>query len=166
MSSRLFQEIREKRGMAYSVYSYHTMYTEAGLFSIYAGTTPSNAKEVVRVARGQMEDLASGGLTDEELERAKGHVRGSLVLSLEDTSGRMSRIGRGEISHGEIMSVDELIARTEAVTKEDAVAVAADVFSRPMALAVIGPFRKRDFAGDAGGGGGSEAVAARGGAPR
>jgi predicted Zn-dependent peptidase len=166
MSSRLFQEIREKRGMAYSVYSYHTMYTEAGLFSIYAGTTPSNAKEVVRVARGQMEDLASGGLTDEELERAKGHVRGSLVLSLEDTSGRMSRIGRGEISHGEIMSVDELIARTEAVTKEDAVAVAADVFSRPMALAVIGPFRKRDFAGDAGGSGGSEAVAARGGAPR
>jgi predicted Zn-dependent peptidase len=169
MSSRLFQEIREKRGMAYSVYSYHTMYTEAGMFSIYAGTTPTNAQEVVRIARGQMEDLASGGLTEEELERAKGHVRGSLVLSLEDTSGRMSRIGRGEISHGEILSVDELIARTEAVTKEDAVATAAEVFSRPTALAVIGPFRKKDFAsatssGD--GGGAAEPAAAHGGAGR
>jgi predicted Zn-dependent peptidase len=166
MSSRLFQEIREKRGMAYSVYSYHTMYTEAGMFSIYAGTTPTNAREVVRIARGQMEDLASGGLTDDELERAKGHVRGSLVLSLEDTSGRMSRIGRGEISHGEILSVDELVARTEAVTKEDAVATAAEVFSRPMALAVIGPFKRKQFDGllPEGNGSGAEPVAAFGGA--
>jgi predicted Zn-dependent peptidase len=146
MSSRLFQEIREKRGMAYSVFSYHTMYTEVGMFSIYAGTTPANATQVVEIARAQMDDIAGGGLTDDELERAKGHVKGSLVLSLEDTSGRMSRIGRSEISHGDILSVDEMIARTEAVTRQDAVETAAEVFGGPVALAVIGPFRKRDFA--------------------
>ena len=145
MSSRLFQEIREKRGMAYSVYSYHTMFAETGLFAVYAGTTPSKAHEVLQIARGEMADIAGGGLSDDELERAKGHLKGSLVLSLEDTSGRMSRIGRSEISHGEILSVDEVLARTDAVTHEDAEAVAQEVFGRPMALAVIGPFEEGAF---------------------
>jgi predicted Zn-dependent peptidase len=145
MSSRLFQEIREKRGMAYSVYSYHTMFAETGLFSIYAGTTPSKAHEALRIARQQMEDIAGGGLSDEELDRAKGHLKGSLVLSLEDTSGRMSRVGRSEISHGEILSVDEVLARTDAVSREDAESVAREVFTRPMALAVVGPFESSAF---------------------
>jgi predicted Zn-dependent peptidase len=149
MSSRLFQEIREKRGLAYSVYSYHTMFAETGLFAIYAGTTPSKAQEVLQIARAEMRDIAGGGLTDEELERAKGHLKGSLVLSLEDTSGRMSRIGRSEISHGEILTVDEVLARTDAVTPEDAERVARDVFGRPMALTVIGPFEEGAFEQDA-----------------
>jgi predicted Zn-dependent peptidase len=149
MSSRLFQEIREKRGMAYSVYSYHTMFAETGLFSVYAGTTPTKARDVIDIVQREMRDISAGGLTDEELERAKGHLKGSLVLSLEDTSGRMSRIGRSEISHGEILSVDEVLARTDAVTKEDAEAVARDVFSRPMALTVIGPFEEGAFDEDA-----------------
>jgi predicted Zn-dependent peptidase len=147
MSSRLFQEIREKRGLAYSVYSYHTMFAETGLFSVYAGTTPARASDVLTIVRREMEDIASGGLTEDELERAKGHLKGSLVLSLEDTSGRMSRIGRSEIAHGEILSVDELLARTDAVTKQDAERSAQEVFGRPLALAVIGPFEADDFAG-------------------
>jgi predicted Zn-dependent peptidase len=145
MSSRLFQEIRERRGMAYSVYSYHTMFAETGLFAVYAGTTPSKARDVLDITQREMREVAAGGLTEEELERAKGHLKGSLVLSLEDTSGRMSRIGRSEISQGEILSVDEVLARTDAVTLEDATNAARDVFGRPMALAVIGPFEEDAF---------------------
>src|SRR5437588_7760038 len=145
MSSRLFQEIREKRGLAYSVYSYHSMFAETGLFAVYAGTTPSRAKEVLALARRELADVAEHGVTQEEFDRAKGHMKGSLVLSLEDTSGRMSRIGRSEISHGEILSVDEVLERIEAVTVDDAAALAADVLGREMALSVIGPFRRGAF---------------------
>jgi predicted Zn-dependent peptidase len=151
MSSRLFQEVREKRGLVYSIYSYHSMFAETGLFAVYAGTTPSRAHEVLNIVRHEMEDIAANGITPEELTRAKGHLKGSLVLSLEDTSGRMSRIGRSEISHGEILSVDEVLARTDAVTLEDARRVAREVFGQTMALAVIGPFGEEDFDGMAGG---------------
>jgi predicted Zn-dependent peptidase len=145
MSSRLFQEIREKRGLAYSVYSYHSMFAETGLFSVYAGTTPSKAHEVLSIIRDELRKIAEGGLSADELDRAKGHLKGSLVLSLEDTSGRMSRIARSEISHGEILSVDEILERTDAVTEGDAVDVAREVFSRPMGLAVVGPFEADAF---------------------
>jgi predicted Zn-dependent peptidase len=146
MSSRLFQEIREKRGMAYSVYSYHSMFAETGVFAVYAGTTPSKAHDVLAIVRREMEDIAGGGLTDEEMDRAKGHLKGGLVLSLEDTSGRMSRIGKSEISHGEILSVDEVLERTDAVTRDDAERAAREVFLRPMALTVIGPYAEDAFA--------------------
>jgi predicted Zn-dependent peptidase len=146
MSSRLFQEVREKRGLVYSIYSYHSMFAETGMFAVYAGTTPTRAKEVLSIVRHEIDDIAANGITDDELARAKGHLKGSLVLSLEDTSGRMSRIGRSEISHGEILSVDEVLARTDAVTLEDAKRAAQRVFDQPMALAVIGPFRQKDFA--------------------
>ncbi len=95
MSSRLFQEIRERRGLAYSVYSYHSQYTEAGLFTTYAGTTPARAEQVIGLLRRELEDVASGGLTDEEFERARGHVKGSLVLGLEDP-------GRTHVAAGEV----------------------------------------------------------------
>jgi predicted Zn-dependent peptidase len=146
MSSRLFQEIREKRGLAYSVYSYHSMFAETGMFSVYAGTTPAKAHEVLELVRREIQDVARRGLSDEELGRAKGHLKGSLVLSLEDTGGRMSRIGRSEISHGEILTVDEVLKRTDSVTHDDAKRAAMDVFDRPMALAVIGPFARDSFA--------------------
>jgi predicted Zn-dependent peptidase len=145
MSSRLFQEIREKRGMAYSVYSYHSMFAETGMFGVYAGTTPKKAHEVLDIVRRELRDLAEGGLTADELQRAKGHMKGSVVLGLEDTSGRMSRIGRSEISHGEILSVDEVIERIDAVTLEDATRTAGEVFTRPMALTVIGPYAPDAF---------------------
>ena len=140
MSSRLFQEIRERRGLAYSVYSYHSQYTEAGLFTTYAGTTPARAEQVIGLLRRELEDVASGGLTEEEFERARGHVKGSLVLGLEDPGGRMSRLGKSEIAHGEILSVSQTLARIERVTLDDARRVAERVLSQPMTLTVLGPF--------------------------
>jgi predicted Zn-dependent peptidase len=145
MSSRLFQEVREKRALAYAVGSYHSSFAETGLFCAYAGTTPSRANETLTVIKGQIEDVAEKGLLPDELERAKGHMKGSLVLSLEDTSGRMSRIGKSEIGHGEILSVDETLQRIDAVTAEDAARVAADVLAQPMTLTVVGPFGPRQF---------------------
>ena len=145
MSSRLFQEVREKRGLAYSVYSYHTMYVDAGLFSAYAGTTPGRAKDVLELIREQLADVAEGGLAEDEFERAKGHMKGSLVLSLDDPSGRMSRLGKSELSHGEILTVNQILQRIEHVTLDDARTVAKRVLSQPMSLAVIGPFDRAAF---------------------
>jgi predicted Zn-dependent peptidase len=142
MSSRLFQEVREKRGLAYSVYSYHSMYAEAGIFSAYAGTTPARAKAVLSIVRAQIEEVAEKGLAPEEFERAKGHMRGSLVLSLEDPAGRMSRLGKSEISHGESLTVNQLLARIAAVTPEDASRAAERVLSQPMTTTVLGPFAR------------------------
>jgi predicted Zn-dependent peptidase len=142
MSSRLFQEVRERRGLAYSVYSYHTMFVDAGLFAAYAGTTPARAKEVLAILREQLQDVADGGLTEEEFERAKGHTKGSLVLSLDDPAGRMSRLGKSEISHGEILTVNDMLKRIDAVSYDEARTVAKRILSQPMSLAVIGPFSK------------------------
>jgi predicted Zn-dependent peptidase len=149
MSSRLFQEVREKRGLAYSVYSYHAQYTEAGLFTCYAGCTPARATEVVGLLRRELADVAGGGLTEEEFERAKGHVKGSIVLSLEDPGGRMSRLGKSEIAHGEILSVDQSLKRIDRVNLDDARGVAERVLSQPMTLTVLGPFGKTAFGGPA-----------------
>jgi predicted Zn-dependent peptidase len=148
MSSRLFQEVREKRGLAYSVFSYQYQYTEAGQFAAYAGTTPTRAEEVVGLLRREIDAVGSGGLDEEEFSRAKGHVKGSLVLSLEDPGGRMSRLGKSEISHGEILTVDQTLRRIDAVTPEDARRVAERVLSQPMTLTVLGPFGARSFRGD------------------
>jgi predicted Zn-dependent peptidase len=145
MSSRLFQEVREKRGLAYSVYSYHTMYAEAGLFCAYAGTTPGRAREVLSIVRGELEDVADKGLAPDEFERAKGHMKGSLVLSLEDPGGRMSRLGKSEIGHGETLTVSQLLGRISAVTPEDARRAAERVLSQPMTTTVLGPFGRRDL---------------------
>jgi predicted Zn-dependent peptidase len=145
MSSRLFQKIREERGLAYSVYSYHSQYTEAGIFTAYAGTAPARAHEVVGLLRREVDDVGAGGLTVQEFERAKGHVKGSLVLSLEDPGGRMSRLGKSEIAHGEILTVDQTLKRIDAVTIDDARRVAERVLSQPMTLTVLGPFGANEF---------------------
>jgi predicted Zn-dependent peptidase len=147
MSSRLFQEIREKRGLAYTAYSYHAQYTEAGLFGAYVGTTPKSAHQVVALMRKELDDVRDGGLTVAEFERAKGHVKGSTVLSLEDPGGRMSRLGKSEIAHGEILTLGESLKRIDAVTLDDARAVAHRVLSQPMTLGVIGPFAPTAFRG-------------------
>ncbi len=147
MSSRLFQEIREKRGLAYTAYSFHAQYTEAGIFSAYAGTTPGRARDVVDLMRREIADVRDGGLTREEFERAKGHVRGSTALSLEDPGGRMSRLGKSEIAHGEILTVQESLRRLNAVTLDDARRVADRVLSQPMTLTVLGPLGPAAFKG-------------------
>jgi predicted Zn-dependent peptidase len=147
MSSRLFQEIREKRGLAYSVFSYHQQFTEAGLFTCYAGTTPSRAEQVIGLLRTELEDVAGGGLREDEFERGKGHVKGSMVLSLEDPGGRMSRLGKSEIAHGEFLSVDQTLRRVDRVSLADAQIVAHRVLSGPLTLTVLGPFGAKDLAG-------------------
>ena len=147
MSSRLFQEIREKRGLVYSVYSGHSAFAEAGLFAIYAATGPERVREVLSLIREQIDDVLANGITSEELERGKGHMKGSIVLGLEDTSSRMSRLGKGELCHGEILQPDEMIARIDAVTLEDVKSAAVSTIGRdPWALAVVGPSDERDFA--------------------
>ncbi|MGH2691196.1 MAG: M16 family metallopeptidase [Actinomycetota bacterium] len=140
MSSRLFQEIREKRGLVYSVYSYHSMFAETGAFVVYAGTAPGRAHEVASLITKELENVAEKGITEEELERSKSHMKGSMVLGLEETSARMNRLGKSEIAHGEVISLDEVLERIDAVTVDDAREVTADVLGRPRSLSLIGPF--------------------------
>jgi predicted Zn-dependent peptidase len=145
MSSRLFQEIREKRGLAYSVYSYTSQYSDTGTFGVYAGCQPAKADEVLAICRDEIAKVAAGGITAEELARGKGQLRGSMVLGLEDTGSRMSRIGKSELVYRELLSVDEILANIEAVTLDDIHAVAATVLDQPMTLTAIGPFEDHEF---------------------
>jgi predicted Zn-dependent peptidase len=145
MSSRLFQQIRERRGLAYSVYSFVSHFSETGTFGIYAGCAPSRAEEVLGLMREELAVAAGRGITEDELRRGKGMLKGALVLGLEDTGSRMSRLGKGELLHGELPTVDELLRRVEDVTLDDANAIAAEVLSAPMSLAVVGPFDDKAF---------------------
>jgi predicted Zn-dependent peptidase len=146
MSSRLFQEIREKKGLAYAVGSYHQLFEDAGLFGVYAGTRPSNAEEVVRLVQQQVTDVRDNGITADELSLAKEALKGSLVLSLESTRMRMTRLARSEITHGEILSLDDLVARIDAVTGADVGRLSQQLFAAPQVLAIIGPFEVSDLA--------------------
>ncbi|MFM7719058.1 MAG: M16 family metallopeptidase, partial [Actinomycetota bacterium] len=141
-ASRLFQEVREKRGLAYSVYSHHEMYADAGLVSAYAGTTPTRAQEVVDLIRTEFASLAAGGLTEEEFERGKRQTQGSTLLSLERPAGRMSRLGRAELAGGNQLTVAQVLRRLEAVSYAEARDLAARIFGQPLTLAVMGPFAK------------------------
>ena len=145
MSSRLFQEVREKRGLAYSVYSYVSSHHDAGMLGVYAGCAPGKVDEVLRLVRDELAAVADKGLTDEEVVRGKGQLRGSLVLGLEDTGSQMSRIGKAELVRGEVLPVEDLLARLDAVTPDDVRAVADEVLRRPLSLGIIGPFPDRDF---------------------
>ncbi|POM24434.1 Protease 3 precursor [Actinomadura rubteroloni] len=145
MSSRLFQEVREKRGLAYSVYSYTAQYADTGLFGVYAGCQPGKADEVLSICRDEVARVAETSLTEEELERGKGQLRGGMVLGLEDSGSRMSRIGKSELVYESLLPVDEVLAKIDAVTLDDVREVGRDVLTRPGALTVIGPFGDRDF---------------------
>jgi predicted Zn-dependent peptidase len=147
MSSRLFQQIREQRGLAYSVYSYSSQYADTGLFAVYAGCAPGKVDEVLALTREELARVAAEGLSAAEVARGKGMLKGSLVLGLEDTGSRMSRLGKGELLYHDMLSVDELLARVDAVTVEDVHAIGAELLSEPMSLAVIGPFDGHDFGG-------------------
>ncbi|MFC7527112.1 M16 family metallopeptidase [Actinoplanes sp. GCM10030250] len=145
MSSRLFQEIREKRGLAYSVYSYAGQYADSGLVGVYAGCAPAKAAEVLDLIRTELDRVAQHGITAEELARGKGMVKGSYVLGLEDTGSRMSRLAKSELLHGDLMGVDELLARVDAITVEEVDAVAAELLSGERSLAVVGPFDESEL---------------------
>lgn len=141
MSSRLFQEIREKRGLAYSVYSFVQQFSGAGSIAFYAGCQPDKTLEVIKIIRDISFDIAQNGLTDEEITRAKGSVTGSLVLSQEDTGSRMMRIGKSELVYGEIMSFDEILEKIAQVTPDQVKAIASTILPRPSTLALVGPFK-------------------------
>ena len=140
MSSRLFQEIREKRGLAYSVYSFASGYSDSGYFGLYAGCTPAKVDEVISLLVSELRRLAADGVPEEELVRAHGQLRGGLVLGLEDTGSRMSRLGKAELVHGEFLGLDESLERINVVTADDVQSLARDLTSRPLTLAVVGPF--------------------------
>ncbi|KEF04172.1 MULTISPECIES: M16 family metallopeptidase [Streptomyces] len=143
MSSRLFQEVREKRGLAYSVYSYTSGYADCGLFGVYAGCRPSQVDDVLKICRDQLDQVASEGLTDDEIRRAIGQLRGSTVLGLEDTGALMNRIGKSELCWGAQMSVDDMLARIAAVTPDEVRELARDVLGQRPSLSVIGPLKDR-----------------------
>ena len=140
MSSRLFQEIREKRGLAYSVYSFASQHSDTGLWATYIGCLPAKADEVLAICQEEIAKVISGGLTDAELDRGKGQLRGSLVLGLEEPSSRMSRLGKSELVYSRLEPVDEILAAIEGVTHDDVRRVAAEVLDQPKVLAVVGPF--------------------------
>ncbi|MEU2083187.1 pitrilysin family protein [Streptomyces albus] len=138
MSSRLFQEIREKRGLAYSTYAYTSGYADCGLFGVYVGCRPSQVPEVLSLCRDELDEVARHGLSDDEVRRAVGQLSGSTVLGLEDTGALMHRLGKSELCWGEQMSVDGMLAKISAVTPDDIREVARDVLARRPSLSVIG----------------------------
>jgi predicted Zn-dependent peptidase len=139
MSSRLFSEIREKRGLAYSVYSYRVPFADAGFWGIYTGTAPQRLTEVLDVLHAELQRLAADGITDAELTRAKSSIRGATALGLEDSGARMSRIGRTKLLTGEVPEIDHLLAKTDAVTSADIRQVVERVLSGQRTLAIAGP---------------------------
>ncbi len=147
MSSRLFQRVREERGLAYSVYSFASGYADAGAFGVYAGCQPGKTEEVLALIESELDAAARGELSDAELERGKGQMRGATVLGLEDAGSRMTRIGKSEIAYGEVIGLDEVLARIDRVTPADVATVAAELLERPRCLAVVGPFGEHDFDG-------------------
>ncbi|MRS13051.1 MAG: insulinase family protein [Actinobacteria bacterium] len=140
MASRLFQEIREKRGLAYAVYSYPALYQDTGQFAIYAGTRPDNAVAVIQLIRDEVAKIADSGITADELDRVRESIKGQMILGLESTRSRMSRLGSSEVTHSELLSLDEIVERFEAVTREDVHAMAQKLFDGNHALAIIAPF--------------------------
>ena len=143
LSSRLFQQIRETRGLAYSVYSTVDTFAESGALSIYAGCLPERFDEVVRVTTDVLTEVARDGITADECRIAKGSLRGGLVLGLEDSASRMNRIGRSELNYGKHRSIAETLARIDEVTLEDVNAVARQLLTKPFGAAVLGPVGKK-----------------------
>ena len=138
MSSRLFQEIREKRGLAYTAYSFGASYSDAGLFGMYAGCAPEKASEVVELSRLELQRIAESGITEEERERALGQIAGSSALALEDSDTRMGRLARAELGSGELYDLDASLERFAAVTADDIRAIAADLAARPLTIVAVG----------------------------
>ncbi len=143
-SSRLFQEIREKRGMAYSVYTYGSQYLDAGQIGIYVGTREENLRECLDVIASELHDVGAGNIRTGELERAKENMKGRLLLSLESTSARMTRLGKATVTEMEIVSIEESERRIASVTAEEVAALARELYApERLSAAGIGPSEKR-----------------------
>jgi predicted Zn-dependent peptidase len=145
LSSRLFQKVREERGLAYSIWSERAAYCDAGSIAVAAGTAPRHVHEVLQIVADELELLADRGVTERELTVAKGSLRADALLAGEDSGARMSRIGAALLLHGEVLRVEEQLARIEAVELDEVLAVARTVASAPRVLAAVGPFEAEDF---------------------
>jgi predicted Zn-dependent peptidase len=145
LSSRLFQEIREDRGLAYSVYSAASLYSDSGLFMIYAGTAPSKVDEVLGLIDAEVDKIVTDGITARELRVASGYLAGALQLNLEDSGSRMGRLARGELSPIEPLTVDQQVDRIRRVTLDDAHRVMRRILTGPRSLAAVGPFDESAF---------------------
>ena len=146
LSSRLFQEVRESRGLCYSICSDRVAYEDAGTLAVSVGTAPENVPEVLELITRELDDLSQQGVSERELEVAKGHLRADLLLSLEDSGSRMARIGASLLLHGEVLTVAQLLSKIEAVTLAEVRAASEAVLSTPRVMAVVGPFDATDFA--------------------
>jgi predicted Zn-dependent peptidase len=146
LSSRLWQEVREARGLAYSVYSFRSQYQGAGTLGVYAGTAPEHLDEVLALVNGELDALAKGGITERELQVAVGHLVGDLTLSLEDSGSRMASLGQSVLVHGRARTFEEVTGRLRAVTLAAVADVAERVLSRPRTLALVGPVDPASFA--------------------
>ncbi|WCK52846.1 pitrilysin family protein [Aneurinibacillus sp. Ricciae_BoGa-3] len=139
MSSRLFQEVREERGLAYSVFSYHSAYKDTGTFTLYTGTATKQLEEVYEVMLNTVAALRDKGISEDELKKGKEQLKGSLMLSLESTSSRMNRLGKNELLLGRHLELDEVIKQVEAVSLHTVRQVADYIFRKPMAMALVSP---------------------------
>ncbi len=141
MSSRLFREVREERGLAYAIYGFKLSFAETGAWGVYVGTTPSQTDTALNVIRDELSKVVESGITPEELERSKGSARGGLALSLEDANSRMVRLGRDELAGMPHLSVDERLEKLEAITLEDVQSVAVDLYGADTRMiGAVGPF--------------------------
>jgi predicted Zn-dependent peptidase len=140
LSSRLFQKVREERGLAYSVWSERAAYQDAGSLAVVVGTAPDHVDEVLRIITGELELLATHGITDRELAVAKGNLRAEMLLSGEDSGARMGRIGASMLLLGEVQDIDDVLARVEAVGRDEVLAQAQELVAAPRTLSAVGPF--------------------------
>lgn len=140
LSSRLFQKVREQRGLAYSIWSERAAYDDTGSLAVVAGTAVDHVDEVLRITIGEIEQLADEGVTDRELSIAKGNLRADTLLAAEDSGARMSRIGSAQLLHGEVKTIDEVLARIDAVGPDEVRAAAVQLAAAPRTLAAVGPF--------------------------
>ncbi len=144
MASRLFQDIREQRGLAYTVYSFGQNYMDTGTQGVYLGTNPAKLDEAVGAVRDQLSLMVREGITDAELRQAKGYLTGATLLGLEDTSARMSRLGRAMITGQQLLSFDEIVANIESVTIDQVAAVAQETLAGQHAVGIVGPLEAAD----------------------
>lgn len=147
MSSRLFQQIRERRGLVYSIYAFAASYAETGLWGVYAGCKPRRAKQVLALVGAELRQVAQEGLAPAEVARGQAQLRGSLLLGLEDLGTRMDRLGKAELGYGELLAAEDLVRRIEAVTVADVAAVAAEVLGGPWTLGAVAPAVAGDLTG-------------------
>ena len=144
-SSRLYRRIRDERGLAYSVFTSHTAYSDSGMVSLYVGTTPRHLGEVRTLVADQLDAVQSDGITDEELEVAVGYLSGSTVLALEDPGTRMARLGAGELTRRGVVPIADTLDGFAHVTHEDVVRVAQRVFGGPSSTVAVGPLTESDL---------------------